>query len=236
MAGGIVGPPFEDWVSQQINVRQKLNRLTSNKLGFIEDPSYNNMYDVLRYQNSNTAFLRLSSGVNIDSSVNGVVDALKGGNLAKSYQLFSTRFSPNSDPENLEFATGVKLGVNSTYGWKSTSGYGFVPPPGLVSADIKSLNQGSLRDTTIQILCHSMEQFEIIEKLYLRLGYTMLLEWGWAMYFTNPGQHGKANSFLQNSYHNIATDAFFFNDSSNYIMKYCNICNYSQDAMLILEY
>ena len=216
MAGGIVGPPFEDWVSKQIDVRQKLNRLTNNKLGLIEG-SENNPYDVLRYQNSNTAFLRLSSGVNIDSTVEGIVDELKDNKLAKSFQLFSTQFLTNPDSNNLEFATGVELGVNSAYGWKSTSGYGFVPPPGLVSADIKSLNQGSLRDTTIQILCHSQEQFEIIEKLYLRLGYTMLLEWGWTFYFTNPGQHGKDYSVLQPSYHNIANDSFFFNNSSNYV-------------------
>jgi hypothetical protein len=225
MAGGIVGPPFEDWVSQQIDVRQKLNRLTNNKLTLLEGQEVN-QYDVLRYQNANTAFLRLSSGVNIsdsESMIGGIDSALRGNKLAKSFQLFSTRFLTNPNSDNLEFATGVELGVNSAYGWKSTTGYGFVPPPGLVSADIKALNQGSLRDTTIQILCHSMEQFEIIEKLYLRLGYTMLLEWGWAMYFTNPGQHGIANSTLKNSYHNIATDAFFFNDASSYVNLYAQI-------------
>lgn len=206
MAGGIVGPPFEEWVSKQIDVRQKINRLTSNKLGL----EGTNMYDVLRYQNSNTAFLRLSSGVNIDSTVEGISDDLKDNKLAKAFQLFSTRFTPNLDSNIPEFATGVELGTNSAYGWKSTAGYGFVPPPGLVSADIKSLNQGSLRDTTIQILCHSQEQFEIIEKLYLRLGYTMLLEWGWAFYFNNDFK-------LENSYHNIATDDFFFNNSSYYL-------------------
>jgi len=225
MAGGIVGPPFEDWVSQQIDVRQKLNRLTNNKLTLLEGQEVN-PYDVLRYQNSNTAFLRLSSGVNIsdsESMIGGIDPALRGNKLAKAFQLFSTRFLTNPDSNNLEFATGVDLGSNSAYGWKSTSGYGFVPPPGLVSADIKALNQGSLRDTTIQILCHSMEQFEIIEKLYLRLGYTMLLEWGWAMYFTNPGQHDIANSTLKNSYHNIATDDFFFNNASSYVNLYAQI-------------
>jgi hypothetical protein len=135
---------------------------------------------------------------------------LKGNGLAKTYQLFSTRFLTTEDPNNPQFASGVKLGANSAYGWKSTSGYGFVPPPGLVSADIKSLNQGSLREATISILCHSMEQFEIIEKLYLRLGYTVLLEWGWAFYFNNDGK-------LTNSYHNIATDQFFFNNTSDYL-------------------
>lgn len=226
MAGGIVGPPFEDWVSQQIDVRQKLNRLTSDKLTLLEGQGVN-QYDVLRYQNSNTAFLRLSSGVNIsdsESMIGGIDNALRGNKLAKSYQLFSTRFLTNPNSDNLEFATGVKLGVNSAYGWDSTTDYGFVPPPGLISADIKALNQGSLRDTTIQIQCHNMKQFEIIEKLYLRLGYTMLLEWGWAMYFTNPGQkEGIENSVLENSYHNIATDAFFFNDASSYVNLYAQI-------------
>jgi hypothetical protein len=205
MAGNIVGPPFDNWVSKQIDVRQKINKITSEK-----------SVEVLRYQNANTAFLRLSSGVNVDGTeeqmrnIVGDNSSLKGNGLAKTYQLFSTRFLTNEDPNNPQFASGARLGGNSAYGWKSTSGYGLVPPPGLVSADIKSLNQGSLREATINIQCHSMEQFEIIEKLYLRLGYTMLLEWGWAFYFNNDNE-------LTNSYHNIATDQFFFNNTSDYL-------------------
>jgi hypothetical protein len=56
----------------------------------------------------------------------------------------------------------------------------------------------------------------------------MLLEWGWSMYFTNPGQKkiGEAainNPVLEPSYHNIATDDFFFNNASSYTNIYAQI-------------
>jgi len=182
MPKNIIGAGFSDFVAKQIATRQN-----KNKIAF-KDP------DAIFYQNANTAFLRLSSGVNI-----GETDTSR----AKDYQLYNLRF------EN-EPATGYGLGGNTAYGWKSNMGYGFVPPPGLVSADIKSMNRGSLREANINILCHSMDQFNIIEQLYLRLGYSMLLEWGWSWYFTNSGE-------LKRSYHNVATDTYFFNNNTNYI-------------------
>ena len=175
MARGIVGQGFATWVKDQISFRQKQNALKSSKGD-----------SLIKYQTANTAFLRLSSGINIDDK----------NEPAKVYQLFNLRF--NDQP-----ATGVDLGTNSAYGFLSTSGYGYVPPPGLISADIKALNRGSLREATIELKAHSMEQFEVIDKLYLRLGFSMLLEWGWSFYYDNTGEY-------HNSYHNVATDSFFF--------------------------
>jgi hypothetical protein len=182
MPKSIIGAGFSKFVQDQIKIRQDKNKIA------VKDSN------TIFYQNANTAFLRLSSGVDVGEN---------NPTEAKNYQLYNTRF------ENAQ-ATGVGLGGNTAYGWKSNSGYGFVPPPGLVSADIKSMNRGSLREANINILCHSMDQFEIIDRLYLRLGYSMLLEWGWSYYFNN-------NRELKTSYHNVATDQFFFNNGSNYI-------------------
>lgn len=197
MPKNIIGAGFSTFVSDQIKVRQTKNKIATRDT------------DTLFYQNANTAFLRLSSGVNI-----GETDTSR----AKDYQLYNLRFKG-------EPATGYGLGGNTAYGWESNSGYGFVPPPGLVSADVKSMNRGSLREANINILCHSMDQFEIIDQLYLRLGYSMLLEWGWSWYFTNPNSDNNNSSQLQRSYHNVATDQYFFNNSSDYI----SILNQIQD-------
>jgi len=189
MPKNIIGAGFSDFVAKQIATRQN-----KNKIAF-KDP------DTIFYQNSNTAFLRLSSGVNVGET---------NTSRAKDYQLFNLRFKDQP-------ATGYGLGGNTAYGWESNTGYGFVPPPGLVSADVKSMNRGSLREANINILCHSMDQFNIIEQLYLRLGYSMLLEWGWSWYFTNPGVDDSPVSKLKQSYHNVATDTYFFNNNTNYI-------------------
>jgi hypothetical protein len=197
MPKNIIGAGFSKFVQDQINLRQSKNKIS------VRDAN------TIFYQNANTAFLRLSSGVDVGEN---------NPTEAKNYQLYNTRFEGAQ-------ATGVGLGGNTAYGWKSNSGYGFVPPPGLVSADIKSMNRGSLREANINILCHSMDQFEIIDQLYLRLGYSMLLEWGWSWYFTNPSSDNNNTSELKPSYHNVATDQFFFSNSTNYI----NILNQIQN-------
>lgn len=167
MANAIIGVGFDDWVQNQILKRQKVNRRTSNKT-----------VDELRYQNNNTAFLRLTSAIDINGSAE----------YAKAYQLFNTRFTPTINGEGTpEFARGVFLDPtnNSAYGWRSNSTFGHIPPPGLISADVKSQNRGSLKEANINLICHNKDQFEIISKLYLRIGYSMLLEWGWSYFFHN---------------------------------------------------
>jgi hypothetical protein len=189
MARSIIGAGFDDYVKEQINLRQKNNALVSFK-----------SKDLITYQNTNDAFLRLTSGVDVNFT----------NTDAYNFQLFSTRFGgPGASGS---FASGVGIGATSTYayGFLSDGSYGFSPPPGLTSADIKALNRGSLREATVQILAHNSAQFEIIERLYLRLGYSMLLEWGHNMYFDNSNVLQRSNphevysKFLYtNSYENI---------------------------------
>jgi hypothetical protein len=63
-----------------------------------------------------------------------------------------------------------------------------------VSAGIKSLNRGSFREANIKILTHSSTQFEIIEQIYLKLGFSMLLEWGHNSYLDNKGVYHPNNT------------------------------------------
>ena len=172
MARSIIGAGFDDYVKNQIDLRQKNNALVSSK-----------SKDLIIYQNTNDAFLRLTSGVDINLT----------NTEAYNFQLFSTRFGGPGASGN--FASGVGVGATSTYayGFLSDGSYGFSPPPGLISADIKAMNRGSLREATVQIIAHNSAQFEIIEKLYLRLGYSMLLEWGHNMYFDNSNVLQRSN-------------------------------------------
>tara|TARA_R110001592_G_scaffold66052_3_gene202731 strand:+ start:5493 stop:9008 length:3516 start_codon:yes stop_codon:yes gene_type:complete len=63
--------------------------------------------------------------------------------------------------------------------------FGIVPMPGIVSVDVKALERGSIRKATITLKAYNKEQFDIIDILYLRLGYTLLLEWGDSHYVNN---------------------------------------------------
>ena len=68
----------------------------------------------------------------------------------------------------------------------SEDGFGPVPMPGIISADIKVKSAyGSLREAKVNFVCHNIRQLEILELLYMRPGYTVLLEWGWDPYITS---------------------------------------------------
>jgi hypothetical protein len=183
--GLIIGKGFRDYVTRQINVRQQ-------KLG-LNDRSN----DLLKYINNKTSWLRLTSGVDVDENKLkelGLPTDFNGNKLATSNVLSSARpydltttSKPLTEWES-SFTAGVGYSNNTSYGYNSNSDYGLVPPPGIISADIKSLNRGSLREANIQITCHNLQQFKIIETLYLRLGYSILLEWGHTIWYDNEGE------------------------------------------------
>jgi len=179
----IIGKGFEDFVIDQINIRQE-------KLGLNQDRDNS----LLKYINNKTSWIRLSSGVNVDSSktLELGVSGQEGNILAKNNVLFSARQYTNTNLEEGkwegEFTKGIGYDNNSSYGFNSSPNYGYTPPPGITSVDVKSLNRGSLREANIQIQCHNIEQFKIIETLYLRLGYSILLEWGHTLWYDKKGE------------------------------------------------
>lgn len=73
--------------------------------------------------------------------------------------------------------------TNVNYGFASDDGQrGYQPMPGITSFSSKTYSNGSLRKATLQILAHNRNQFNLIDSTYLKLGYTMLLEWGNSTY------------------------------------------------------
>jgi len=71
----------------------------------------------------------------------------------------------------------------------SADGYGIVPMPGIIDADIKTKSAyGSLREVKVNFVCHNIRQLEILELLYMRPGYPVLVEWGWTPFIDNNGK------------------------------------------------
>jgi len=165
----IIGESFKPYVRDQISFRQ-------TKLA-----NQNRDEDTLKYITSKTSWVRLSSGVNVTENrareVQNFTDEpntiLSGNLLAKSNIL--TNFKNNE--------VNTTLGLRYAIYPNPLINQGIVPLPGITSVDIKSLNRGSLREATVQIVCHSIAQFKVIEALYLRLKYSMLLEWGHSYWY-----------------------------------------------------
>ena len=67
--------------------------------------------------------------------------------------------------------------------------YGIVPMPGIISTSIKTVSAyGSLRGAKVEFVCHNLRQLSVMELLYMRPGYPVLLEWGWTPHINNEGE------------------------------------------------
>jgi len=130
-----------------------------------------------------------------------------GVQLAKKAILFNTlsELSDNSYIQRSGINPFKSVWNNSSYGLGGNE-FGMTPAPGLVSAKIDTKNRGSLRGAEIEIIAYNKFQFELIELLYLRLGFTMMLEWGWDKYKSSDGSSKKVGNTL------IETE--WFEDSS----------------------
>lgn len=175
--GNILGEGFDEPIKTQIHKRQEI-------LGLL-----NKTDDVISWSNANNAWLRLASSVDFDGD----------SNLAKENVLFGGTLLFNQ--EGNKSIWGIKPGFDSLNIFDSNYGlgsFGFRPMSNLIEAKVDYLtgsSKGSLRKAEIKIKAYDIEQFEIIDKLYLRLGYHILLEWGNSIYLNNQGEIERFNTF-----------------------------------------
>lgn len=234
----IIGEGFEPFVNEQINTRQRI-------LG-----SVNKSPEQIVWENSKTSFVKLVSSadvVNFNIFGGGFTE---GKQLAEKYVLFNgvTDEIPTTNPgiENFQRSgidTRNAAANMGAYGLGGTE-WGLQPMPGIISADIKSETMGSLRTGTIQIKANNKGQFDIISTLYLRIGYTMLLEWGNTSYFNNDGIYttdnitSLADSFLSKKYNfgyiktELGTDVVTYNNLLTAVSIQQKYTNGNYDALI----
>jgi len=177
----ILGEPFDEYVSKQIEVRQ-------NRLGTSQKTA-----DDLKVFNVSTPWIRLSSSVSIDVEraeklaqrlgPNVNTGQVVGHNLAKNLVLFAG----SSEGLDSKIRGGLtRGGFSGAYGFLSDpKTQGYKPMPGISNISVNYKNNGSLKQAQVNIKCFSKGQFEALETLYLRLGYTLILEWGHSIYYNN---------------------------------------------------
>ena len=217
----VVGEPFEPWVNQQIIDRQRIYASGFNS---------NRSAQQIHYLNGRDSWVKVGSGVNVARDPRltriGITNPspYKDEHLAQSFVLFNTlnasgvarrEASLNDIPRtHVDESFGIvnnRRGVtaynslinNSAYGFGGTK-FGIQPPPGIVSFDVNHLNRGSIREATLEVVAYNPFQFNLIDLLYLRLGFSILVEFGHSHYLdgTNVEPMGKTildgNSFFRN--------------------------------------
>ena len=124
--------------------------------------------------NTRSAWVRMTSGVNTKNS-NGVLT----NTLAKQYVLQGGTLLNNTS-----LRKGLGGDATSTYDRLSPGGspnrLGIRPMPGITNVTINSKGAyGSLQEATVSFIAWDIRQLEELELLYMRPGYTVLLEFGW---------------------------------------------------------
>lgn len=194
----ILGQPFAPWVTEQINVRQ-------TSLGNSSNLTNTNLIS----QYSKTPWLRLASTVNITEVDEGVYSKLtsygidgeliKGDLVAKNFILFGGT-SNDSGSLGVGLNSSNQL-YNGAYGWGGISDgegmtRGYVPMPGITNATVNYYNNGALSKATINMKCYSRNQLALLDVLYMRPGYNLLLEFGHTVYLNNKGELEKFDNFI----------------------------------------
>ena len=203
----IFGESFHPNIKNQVKIRQE-----KYGSGYIS----NRTPEEILYLNGNTSWCKLVSGTDIGKTDN---------TLAKSYVLFNGTAPSVVGPPVLRggIKTDLDQGIYGAYGIGGTEYSGLVPMPGITHASITHENRGSFRRAEIKIKAFNKEQFNIIDILYLRLGFSVLIEWGHTMYFQNDGTFVKNNSYT-------LTDDFL-----NGKYKYTDFLNIIKDYRLKSE-
>ena len=212
----IVGEKLRDYVTKQIEVRQE--KLSPNYIKTDQD---------LIYFNAKTAWVKMASGVSIDldklKEIIKIDDPkdltqnekdLLGMGLAKKHILFggTADYISQHKPLQIKQGFGTPFDTSKTINPSSydiTSQFGIVPNPGIKDMSLKCLNRGSLKKAKLKIRVENKFQLQIIDVLYLRLGYTMLLEWGNSHYYDNKGK-------LKNTEVTLIEKKFFEKDNMDF--------------------
>ena len=161
------GTPLNADVSAQLDSRQKVfeskdgeNRLAYQKL------------------QSRVPWVKLTSCVNLSANHPMAKKAgyKAGTEFAESNALFS--YMGDSDSRMT-----VDYALPGYRRYKDGADLGFRPQPGILNMDIKSHNRfGSLRTATVRFVCWTKEDMDKMEILYMRPGFSVLLEWGYSAY------------------------------------------------------
>lgn len=238
----LVGVNHLSYVQEQIKVRQEIlgksirdpkDQVWANgRTSWIKLVSSVNIQDQQVYTFQTPSGSTPDSSSFIEVSDNGKelrnqhldINGYGENQLSKELMLMGgTLNQPNSsdNPDYNRFPLKSSISNNSnitpssqfSYGFGGTE-FGLKPMPGITSFNSKTYNDGSLREATVTIIAHNKSQFQYLESLYLRLGYTMLLEWGNTIYPISSTEYAGANDIsslsLVNEFLKGGTESYFY--------------------------
>jgi hypothetical protein len=195
---------FRGFVRNQLKTRQNLQ-----SQGFKNTKSN----EALSWNLNKQCVIRATSLVDYAEDIGltiGDFSKLNGNQLSKKFMLQGGVIPAGASSEGIGAGGALYGGIGdfgSAYGNPSLAGdgednldgYGQVPMPGITSLEVETKSAyGSLRRAKINISVHNLRQLEVLELLYLRPGYPIVVEWGWDPYVNNEGELTPQNLSVEN--------------------------------------
>ena len=186
--------PLSGYVKDQIKKRQSLK---GSGFGDNERTAQE-----IAYLTSQNAWIRCASAVDVTDTgrikkifsqhknfSDNDLNKLVGNGLAKKYVLFNgTNEDGDYNTQRGGYSIDADPLTNALYGIGGLE-FGQVPMPGITAFSVDHVNMGAIRQGTISIKAHNRVQFNLIETLYIQLGFHIFLEWGNNIYFDNNGEY-----------------------------------------------
>jgi hypothetical protein len=230
--GNIIGEPFKDYVDNQIKKRQEIHGKTNRTAKEISYLNSTNAWVKLAsgviltqervnllkktYRNSLASDINPGKELAMQNVLFNGLSSVGGTTLSKNPNPNSNSREflnfMNKDNREKEFFQSKQrtnfLGPNGAYGVGGND-FGIVPMPSIINVNSEDLNRGSIKRSRVKIKAYNKQQFDIIDVLYLRLGYTVLLEFGNNQYWND-----KTNDLTQMG--STLIDRYFFEKDENY--------------------
>ena len=203
---------FKQGVQDQIRARQKA--------------IFNRTPQSIQYYNSRNAWIRMTSAVNVNGS-----DELAKKHILQGGILLNGKLRSGIGNTGNEAYSTLSPGGN-------TNRLGIRPMPGISGIEVKSKSAyGSLREVTVNYFAWDIRQLEDLELLYMRPGYSVLIEWGWAPYLDNSGTLQSSINFYPDFFKEGKTKEEIWKETfdksskdGNYEAMYGFVKNYSWSA------
>ena len=231
----IIGGPISEDVLNLINKRQEVFGQTHN---FSDNQ--------LLYFNANTGWVKMTSSVNTTDTpaeaakknplsfnlanvgdIAGAQAAMKedkgDSSLAKKYVLMGGTLKDQS------IRTGLVPDTDDARSaYELDEVFGYVPMPGIDGFQVQHEGTfGTLRVATVEFKANSIQQLTDLEALFLRPGYTMLLEWGHSMYLDKDGEIQTQIQTIGDDYFNMYKGT----DVTKKIKELRKASNYNYEGM-----
>jgi predicted DNA binding CopG/RHH family protein len=199
---------FKETIAESIQtqLQARTNVIAGNSSSTINNNNRSNLLPFYLSKNSwvrMTSFVNFTSGKDLTFNGAGNIDVkpdggYNGNQLSKKYILEGgTLYTKSNNGTNIVEASqrygiaqknsvyggNIDVRANNTVDPQYYQTYGIRPMPGIIDVNMHTKSAyGSLFETTVKFYAWDINQLNELELLFMRPGYSVLLEWGWSQY------------------------------------------------------